>query len=430
MKKTQLNRRTFLKQSLAAIALPSVITSTALGAKGRPSANERIVMGCIGMGGQGTANMGWRGAGPGVMNVNWVPKGGFMARGVQVVAVCDVNRNNLYRARDIVNNEYQNNDCAIYKDYHELLARKDIDVILCATGDRWHTLVSVDSAKAGKDIYCEKPISLTIYEARELARSMKRYGRIFQTGTQQRSDYKFRLACELVRNGYIGELKHITVNVGGPPEECNLPAEGSPPEWLDYDVWLGQAPWRPFHPGLLGWMAWRDYSGGEMTNWGAHHFDIAQWGAGYEDSGPVEIYPPDGKEFKVLTYKYPNGVTMTRDGSCYGILFKGTSGWIEVNRSYIKTHPESLMRQKIGPNEIHLHVSNDHHEDFLNSVRNRTRPACDADIGYRSISVCHLGNIAYWLNRPLKWDPVQEKFNNDPEADRMLWREMRSPYTL
>ncbi|NIP23056.1 MAG: Gfo/Idh/MocA family oxidoreductase, partial [Phycisphaerae bacterium] len=147
------------------------------------------------------------------------------------------------------------------------------DIIICATGDRWHTPVSIAAAKAGKDVYCEKPISLTVYEARELARAFRRYGRIFQTGTQQRSAREFRFACELVRNGYIGELKHVTVNVGGPPSVCNLPAEGEPPEWLDYDIWLGQAPWRPFHPRVLGWMAWRDYSGGEMTNWGAHHFD-------------------------------------------------------------------------------------------------------------------------------------------------------------
>jgi len=219
-----------------------------------------------------------------------------------------------------------------------------------------------------------------------------------------------------VRNGYIGELKHVTVNVGGGPRECNLPAQGQPPDWLDYDIWLGQAPWRPFHPQILGWMAWRDYSGGEMTNWGAHHFDVAQWGTGFEDSGPAEIIPPDGKDFKVLTYRYPNGVTMTREGTCNGVKFDGTKGWVEVNRGHLVTQPEGLLRQKIGPNEIHLHVSNDHHLDFLSAVRNRTRPASDADIGYRSISVCHLGNIAYWLK--------------DPEADRMLWREMRSPYVI
>jgi len=346
------------------------------------------------------------------------------------VAVCDVNKNNLKRAKFIVDQEYGNTDCAAYKRYQELLAREDIDIVICATGDRWHTPVSIAAARAGKDIYCEKPISLTVYEARELARVVKRNGRIFQTGTQQRSAREFRFACELVQNGYIGRLKHVTVNVGGPPRVCNLPAAGPPPDWLDYDIWLGQAPWRPFHPQVLGWMAWRDYSGGEMTNWGAHHFDTAQWGTGFEDSGPVEIYPPDGRDFQVLTYKYPNGVTMTRNNTCNGVKFEGTKGWVEVNRGYLRTQPESLLRQKIGPNEIHLHVSNDHHLDFLKAVRNRTRPASDADIGYRSISICHLGNIAYWLKRPLRWDPANEKFVNDPEADRMLWREMRSPYTI
>ncbi len=245
-----LTRRMFLKSTAASLAVPYVITSSALGAGGKLPASERIVMGCIGMGGQGTAGMGWRSAGSNVPNVNWVPKGGFMVRGVHVVAVCDVNKNNLKRAKFIV----------AYKHYQDLLARQDIDIIICATGDRWHTPVSIAAAKAGKDVYCEKPISLTVYEARELARAFRRYGRIFQTGTQQRSAREFRFACELVRNGYIGELKNVTVNVGGPPSVCNLPAGGPPPEWLDYDIWLGQAPWRPFHPRVLGWMARHRYT--------------------------------------------------------------------------------------------------------------------------------------------------------------------------
>ncbi len=425
---TSVSRRGFLKTAAGAIGFPYAITTGALGGAGQPPAGERVVMGCIGLGGQGTAGMGWRGSD--APNIDWVPKGGFMARGVHVVAVCDVNRNNLNRAKMLVDQEYGNNDCHAYHYYEELLAREDIDAILCATGDRWHSPISIAAAKAGKDVYCEKPISLTVYEARALAEAVRRYGRIFQTGTQQRSDRNFRFACELVRNGYIGELKHITVNVGGPPSECNLPAGGDPPDWLDYDRWLGQAPWRPYHPGLLGWMVWKDYSGGEMTNWGAHHFDIAQWGSGFEDSGPVEILPPDGKDIQVLTYVYPNGVVMQRNQNCNGVLFKGTEGEVEVNRGFLRTSPESLLRQQIGPNEIHLHESKDHHLDFLNAVRNRTRPASDADIGYRSISVCHLGNIAYWLGRPLKWDPAAERFANDPEADRMLWREMRSPYQI
>ncbi|UCD50804.1 MAG: Gfo/Idh/MocA family oxidoreductase [Phycisphaerales bacterium] len=418
-------RRRFLKAAAAKVALPYVITSSALGAEGRLPASERLVMGAIGTGGQGTRHIGG-----GI----WVQGGGFLSKpGVQIVAISDVNRNNLSNARGIINKFYGHYDCATYHDFHELLARDDIDIILCATGDRWHTPVSIAAAKAGKDIYCEKPISLTVHEARALAHAMKRYGRVFQTGTQQRSWYEFRFACELVRNGYIGEVKHVIVNVGGPPEECNLPAQGSPPEWLDYDRWLGQAPWRPFHPGLLGWMRWKDYSGGEMTNWGAHMFDIAQWGLGMDESGPVEIIPPDGNEVRVLTYRYANGTIMTREPISRptpGVRFEGTKGMIEVSREHLITEPDSLRRQKLGPNEIHLYESKEHPDNFLQCVRTRKRPASDAAVGYRSITVCQLGNIAYWLKRPLQWDPAAEQFVNDPEADRMLWREMRSPWQI
>jgi len=420
-----LTRRAFLRATASAVAVPYVITSSALGAGGRLPASERLVMGAIGTGGQGTRHIGG-----GI----WIQGSGFLSKpGVQVVAVSDVNKNNLSNARGIINKFYGNYACQTYHDFNDLLARDDIDIILCATGDRWHTPVSIAAAKEGKDIYCEKPISLTVHEARALARVMKRYGRIFQTGTQQRSWYEFRFACELVRNGYIGDVKHVVVNVGGPPEECNLPAQGSPPEWLDYDRWLGQAPWRPFHPGLLGWMRWKDYSGGEMTNWGAHMFDIAQWGLGMDESGPVEIIPPDGKEFKVLTYRYANGAVMTREPISRptpGVRFEGTKGMVEVSREHLITEPDSLRRQKLGPNEIHLYRSKEHPDNFLQCVRTRKRPASDAAVGYRSITVCHLGNIAYWLKRPLQWDPGAEQFVNDPEADRMLWREMRSPWQI
>jgi predicted dehydrogenase len=422
---TSMTRRTFLRDTASAIALPYVVTSSALGGSGRPAAGERLVMGAIGCGGQGTRHIGG-----GI----WVQGGGFLSKpGVQIVAVADVNRNNLNHAKSIIDKYYGNQDCATYKDFRQLLARRDIDIILCATGDRWHTPVSIAAAKAGKDIYCEKPISLTVHEARALARAVRRYGRVFQTGTQQRSWYEFRLACELIRNGYIGDVQRIKVNVGGPPEECNLPAGGPPPEWLDYDMWLGQAPWRPFHPELLGWMRWKDYSGGEMTNWGTHMFDVAQWAMGMDESGPVEIFPPDGRDHPVLTYRYVNGTMMTREAISQptpGVRFEGTRGMVEVTREALITEPESLRRQKIGPREVHLYESREHPDNFLECARTRKRPASDADVGYRSITVCHLGNIAYWLKRPLRWDPAAEQFVNDPEADRTLWREMRSPWQI
>ncbi len=421
----QMNRRRFLKQTASVAIFPWIVPAGVLGSEKRLAPSERLVMGFIGTGGQGTRHIGG-----GI----WVQGGGFLSKpGVQVVAVCDVNRNNRQNAQNLVNNFYRNQDCQAYLDFRELLARSDIDMILCAAGDRWHTPISIAAAQAGKDIYCEKPISLTVYEARALAQTMARYGRIFQTGTQQRSWNEFRFACELVRNGYIGTVKKVVVNVGPGPEECYLPAGGEAPDWLDYDRWLGQAPWRPFHPDLLGWMRWKDYSGGEMTNWGAHMFDIAQWGLGMDESGPVSITPPDGKDFPHLTYGYASGAMMVRapiSRTTPGVRFEGTEGFVEVSRDHLITQPEPLFRQRIGPNEIHLYESFDHPDNFLECVRTRKRPAADANVGYRSISVCHLGNIAGWLQRPLQWDPEREQFQNDPEADRLLQRQMRSPWHI
>jgi predicted dehydrogenase len=263
---------------------------------------------------------------------------------------------------------------------------------------------------------------------------------VFQAGTQQRSSLSFRHACELVRNGYIGQLKEIVVGVGGPPtyRDCDLP--GQPvPEWLNYDMWLGPAPMRPYNPNYVGgWMAYRDFSGGEMTNWGQHHFDIAQWGNGTDDNGPVEIVPPNGKDVKVLTYHYANGVALTRDPERTarespdgnGVLFVGTKGKVAVWRYDLKTWPEHLKFQKIGPNEIHLHVAENHHTDFLNAVRTRGRPGVDIAVAARSVTVCHLGNIAYELGRPIQWDPAHERFVNDPDADRLFARRMRAPWHL
>jgi len=431
MKARGINRRQFLREaagaSAAAVGFPYLVASSALGLAGAVAASNRIVMGAIGVGGQGTRHVGG-----GI----WVQGGGFLSKPeVQFVAVCDVNTNNRNRARDIVNKHYGDSDCASYNDFRELTARGDIDAVLVATPDHWHVLTSIAAVKAGMDVYCEKPLSLTIRQARELADTVKRYGRIFQTGTQQRSWYEFRFACELVRNGYIGEVKSITVNVGGPPLwSCDAPGEPEP-EWLDWNMWLGPAPWRPYTSKIApgGWMAYRDYSGGEMTNWGAHMFDTAQWAMGADESGPVEIIPPDGRDYKVLTYKYANGTIMTRDKisrEVPGVLFTGTEGKIEVSREHLITEPESLVRQKLGPDEIHLYESKNHPDNFLQCIKTRERPASDAEVGCRSITVCHLGNIAYWLKRPLEWDPEKEQFLNDPEADKMKARALRAPWRL
>ncbi len=431
--KTSLSRRNFLKQGVAVgagtLMLPQIVRAAG---KGRTAPSNRIVMGAIGVGGQGGRH---------VVGGIWTPEGGLVSRAdVQVVAVCDVNANRVNDIRNQVNARYGNQDCVAYRDFRELLARPDIDAVLIATGDRWHPYVSMQAARAGKDIYCEKPISVTIEETLAMRREMRRYGTIFQMGTQQRSSYHFRFACELVRNGYIGQVKEVVVAVGGPAGvyDCRLPAQPVP-DWLDYEMWLGPAPWRPYNEAYVGgWMGFRDFSGGEMTNWGAHHFDIAQWGLGMDDSGPVEVLPPDGKEIKTLTYRYANGVTVTRDpdrmarecGEGNGVMFFGDKGKVAVWRYAIKTWPETLARQRIGPNEIHLHTADNHHTDFLNSVRNRSKPNCDIAIGARTLTVCHLGNIAYELNRPVKWNPQTESFVNDPQAERLFARQPRAPWHL
>lgn len=436
MKQDNVSRRSVLKGA-ATLALPYLIPESVWGTSARKPPSERIVLGFIGLGDQGTNQL---------IGTMWAPEGGFIGRSdTQVVAVCDVNRRRLETARQRVNEKYGNSDCTAYHKYEEMLAREDIDAVVIATGDRWHAPLSVAAARAGKDVYCEKPHTLTIRETQIVAETMKRYNRIMQVGTQQRSWQEFRYTCELVQNGYIGEVKSVKVNVDGSPRwYSNAPAEPEP-DWLDWDRWLGQSPWRPYSSqiarrvvrgrdgSLEGWQFYRDYSGGGMTDWGAHMFDITQWALGMDESGPVEIIPPNGKDVKVLTYRYANGALVQRNKinqPAPGILIEGTEGTIEVTREYFETNPAHLKHQIIGPNEIHLHKSFNHQGDFLNSVRTRKRNVCDAEIGRRSITVCHLGNIAYWLERPLRWDPIKEEFIGDMAANVMLDREKRHPWTM
>jgi predicted dehydrogenase len=368
--------------------------------------------------------------------------GAFMGRPeVQMVAVCDVDRSMREEAQKTVEDHYAKQSeqgtfkgCTAYNDFRELLDRDDIDAVMIGTPDHWHALISVAAAKAGKDIYCEKPLTLTIREAREMVNAVRRYGRVFQTGSQQRSSGGFRLACELIRNGRIGKLLTAHVNVGGPSGDCYLPAEPVP-DGLDWDMWLGPAPWRPFNKAIhpFSWRSFRDYSGGGMTDWGAHHFDICQWAMDMDNSGPVEIIPPDGKEVKLLTFKYANGVLVYHGGYTgkgSGIMFTGTEGKVDVSREHLITDPEKLLKEPIHPGEVHLYQSKGHHADFLECVRTRQRPICDVEIGCRSVTVCHLGNLAYWLKRPLKWNPVKEEFIGDDEANRWLDRPKRAPWCL
>ena len=281
----------------------------------------------------------------------------------------------------------------------------------------------------------------------------RRYGRVFQTGSQQRSSAEFRLACELVQNGYIGEVQTVHVETGPCSRHVELPDEPIPPGF-DYDRWLGPAPWAPYNKLRVGsnyddgWRRIREYSGGKMTDWGAHHFDIVQWGLGMDGSGPVEIIPPParppaGPMPRIiegtgaspldpswgLTYRYANGVEVVKD-HLNGVLFVGTAGKVEVNRGYLRTWPEKLKDAKLGPTKRHLYESPGHYEDWLACIRSRRVPICPPEIGCRSATVCHLGNIALWLNRPIRWDPAREEIVGDEYAARWLERPKRAPYRL
>ena len=396
----------------AGFAAPLVIDASVLGAEGGTAAGERIGMAALGMGGRGSG----------------VFRSLTADSGVQAIAACDVQPDRLQQAKSA--------GLAVYADFRELLARDDVDAVVIATPSHWKPLHTVAAARAGKDVYCEKPMTLCIRDGRAMASAVRRYGRVFQHGTQQRSSWEFRFACEMVRSGRIGELESVEVNVGGPPMQCSLPAEPVP-KGFDWEMWLGPAPWRPFNSAICmqgcgGWERYFDYSGGGMTGWGSHHFDIAQWALAADDTGPVEIIPPDGKDVRRLTFRYANGVNVYHTGRMdqWALVFYGTEGKIAVNRGKLQTWPESIIRKPTAPDEVNLYQSPGHGADFLRSIRTRNSPVCNVEVGCRTMAVCHLGNIATWVRRPLKWDPVRERFIDDTEADRWLDRARRQPWRL
>ncbi len=449
-----LTRRNFLKSAASAtavVAFPYVVPSSVLGAT---APSNRITMGCIGLGGMGTNNL-----------------RAFMGEpDVQILAVCDVETgsrkyghwykngwkgNFLGRepAQKIVNDYYTNKKpragfggCSAYVDFRELIARDDIDAVTVVTPDHWHAVISIMAAQTGKHIYCEKPMTLTIAEGRAMINAVRRYGVTFQTGSHERSSSKVRFACELVRNGRIGQLKKILTPVGlnnrtGPPSDWKqMPI----PKDLDYDMWLGPAPWEPYHVDrcLYKFRFLLDYSGGQTTNLGAHSIDMGQWGNGTDDTGPVEVedlggeFPKDGL-FTTPTNihfraRYANGVELickTDPKKWTGVRFEGTEGWIELGKRF-ETYPKSLQDSVIGPNEIHLYKSAEHHRNFLDCIKTGRDPVAPVEAGHRSATICHLGNIAMILKRKLRWDPVNEKFIGDEQANRMLDRPRRAPWRI
>jgi len=455
-------RRDFLKTAAvfsAAAYAPQVVPSSVFGAD---APSNRIHVGFIGCGNQSTIDL------PAFLGHD----------DCQVLAVCDVNTasygyrtpdqylgrkpgqekvNAFYAARK-ASGAYKG--CDAYNDFREVLARADIDAVVIVVPDHWHALMVVMAARAGKDMYCEKPLSLTIGQGQAMVKAVREHKRILQTGSHYRSSPDNRLGCELVRNGRIGQVKRILTQVA----EINAVDPGPgwqptpAPDGFDYEMWLGPAPWAPYHKDRC-FYRFRfnlDYSGGQVTNFGAHSNDAAQWALGMDQGGPIEIedqgaeWPPKGGLYNTATKtafraRYANGVELIckTDRPGFGIRFEGTEGWIEYGYQGLKTFPESLKTSALGPNEIHLPRSNpnrtqeagqfhvpDHVRNFLDAVKSRRDPIAPVEIGHRSATVCHLGNIAMLLKRKLRWDPVQEQFAGDDEANRMLTRPMRAPWHL
>ena len=427
-----IGRRDFLKAaSASAIGAPFIVPSSVFGAN---APSNRFTLGHIGVGNMGMSDM-----------KRFLPRDD-----VQIVAVCDVDRSRRLEAKKLAEDTYAEKmpsgnykGCDDYDDFRQIIDRKDIDLVCIATPDHWHAIPAIMAADAGKDIYCEKPVALTIAEGRAMCDAAHRNNIVWQTGSQQRSDQNFRFACELVRNGRIGKLEKVYVGLptGNPIEpQPEMPV----PDGFDYDFWLGQAPWAPYTEMRCHWnFRWiLDYSGGQLSDWAGHHCDIAHWGMDTENTGPVEIegsghYPREGLWNTATTYhftcKYANGLIMDVSNNTLnkqGVKFVGTDGWVFVKRSEIDAEPQSLLTSIIGPDEIHLYKSNNHGGNFIDCVRSRKPTIAPVEILHRSVSIAHLGNIAMQLERKVRWDPERERFINDPGADRMLSRSMRSPWRL
>ena len=439
-KDSEISRREFLTGSLAGFAAASVPMwfakeaeaaeqGKSSGRKRKIGPNDVILVGVIGPGG---SKGGYR---QGLHDARAI--GG--QEGVKVVAACDVDAQHLREACETFGP-----DCEGYRDFRDLIARRDIDAVVIGTPDHWHTYICIAAMKAGKDVYCEKPLTLTIGEGKKLVKVWRETKRVFQTGSQQRSEDRFRLACELVRNGRVGRIKKVTAGLPGGP--TGGPFETQPvPSDLDWDMWLGPAFHTDYVPqrthGSFRW--WLEYSGGMLTDWGAHHNDIAQWGLGTDRSGPIQVAAvgqfPESRfncyntcpDYDV-TYIYPGGITLlATNKSENGALFEGDKGWIFVSRGRIGASDQKLLDDPLPANAVRLYKSDNHAKNFVECIRSRQQPICDAEIGHRSVTLSHLANISLRLGgRRLDWDPVKEEFVNDPEANGYLNRPQRAPWQI
>jgi predicted dehydrogenase len=422
---TSIRRRDVLALSAVAFGLPAFVPQAVLGGDGTPGANSRIRVGAIGVGGRAS------------LLLQQLPDE------AQLVALCDCNppRAEGFKAK-------AKGDWPVYADYHKLLERNDIDAVIVATGEFQRVLPCIHACQAGKDVYAEKPLTLYIQEGRALVNAVRKYHRVLQVGSQQRSMAMNRIACELVRTGGLGKLLEVRAIAYTSSRET--PKDGLPeqptPAGLDWDRWLGQAAWRPFNQEWMGWMGWRDFSGGEMTNWGAHGVDQIQWAVGADGTGPVEMWPITPGMNGHVGMRYANGVKLNfviepGHGPMGGAVFVCEKGKLEVNRNKFTSNPKEIAvellkkvdeaaEEKKWSDQTALWQAKWHMQNWIQCIRSRKLPVADVEIGHRSISVCHLANITRAIGRRLKWDPVKEQFDGDEEANRLLSRPRRKGYEL
>jgi predicted dehydrogenase len=418
-----LSRRHVLKGGIASViawsTAPMILSPRVLGRPGETGPNSRINVGIIG---NGLISSGHRGF-------------CLTQKATQVVALCDVNKQTLDKAMDEAKGK--GTTCQGYGDSRELCARTDIDAVFVTTPDHWHAAIAIDAMRHGKDVYVEKPMTLTIEEGKAMRSAAERYGRIVQVGSQQRSNNSFRRAAELVLNGYIGTVHTIVCRLGEFPPPTQF-AEEPVPSHLDYDRWLGPTPWEPYNGERVkgnyggGWRRFWEYGSRKNGDWGAHHFDIVQWALGMDDSGP-ELFVPKGFDGDHQYHTYAKGPKVIRDGDSKGamIRFIGDKGEVHVSRDdKFETTPAGLKSLVLKPDDKRLYVSNDHRSDWLNSIRTRQQPICHVGIGHRTATICQLSGIAERLGRPVKWDPASEQIIGDPVATRMMDNPRRAPYSL
>ncbi len=424
----QFNRRSFLKGAAALAAAPTIIPATALGREGRAAPSERVVMGALGIGNRGTFDL----------------KRLIAFGDVQFVAIADVRQENRERVKKLIDDEYGFNSTKPYIDFREMLAREDIDAVLIATGDRWHALAASWAMKAGKDVYCEKPCSMSIAQGRFMADTARRYNRVYQAGTQRRSEEPFVFLMEMARRGMLGQIKTLTAHIMARAATHQwFPPEPEPPrEVLDWDMFLGPTPWRPYNKRFIQWHWHSDMHGGGIPEWGSHTFDMAQWAHDSENSAPIEYEYPNNDTGDGFVCTYADGVKLVFKGSdpafppggTCGIKVEGTEGWAACSDHYDTAfEPKSLAGERekiIAEYQARTGRVFDHWRDFVDCVKSRRLAVAHAEVAHRSTSIAHVANIAMELKRNVKWDPVKEEFPGDEEANRLRSRPMRAPWRL